>query len=213
MQHQAVGGSNLIQKWSFQGRTLETSQHKVRGIKPSPKDGFGKGKIWSRRHGRLWYVRHVESTLIPPDPDQPLEGHRTQCLESPMSTDMKDEAVQKRYIPIPLRMGARPMAIGTWQTNYPMSIGMQRMRIRLTAVGTWRSGDNLDTEATYSCQQKRKKCSGWGSDRWLPTLNEQTLIQRLRKTTTSGKHGKKAKVQKRPEHNRQTPVWWLCYNV
>ena len=74
-----------------------------------------------------------------------------------MSTNMRDEAVQKRCVPTPGWTGARMMAIGMWRTDYPMAIGIKQTRIRLMAIGTQRSGDNLDTEATRSCQQKNDK--------------------------------------------------------
>ena len=59
----------------------------------------------------------MQETLSLPQCNQtqirPLEGHETQCLKGPMSTDMRDEVVQKRYVPTPQRTGARAMAVGT----------------------------------------------------------------------------------------------------
>ena len=69
-----------------------------------------------------------------------------------MSTDMRDEAVQKRCVPSPRQVRARPMAVGIWRTGYPMAMGIQRKGFRLMAVSTQCLGDNLDTEATSSCQ-------------------------------------------------------------
>ena len=47
----------------------------------------------------------MRETLSPPTCNQtqirPSEGHETQCLEGPISTDMRDEVVQKRYVPTP----------------------------------------------------------------------------------------------------------------
>ena len=48
---------------------------------------------------------NMRETLSPPTCNQtqirPSEGHETQRLEGPISTDMRDEAVQKRCIPTP----------------------------------------------------------------------------------------------------------------
>ena len=44
---------------------------------------------------------------------RPLEGHVTQRLGILMSTNMGDEAVQKRCVPTPRRTGARLMVVGT----------------------------------------------------------------------------------------------------
>ena len=57
---------------------------------------------------------------------RPPESRETQHLEGPMSMDMRDEAVQKRCVPTPQRMGARSMVVGIWQTNYPMAMGIQQ---------------------------------------------------------------------------------------
>ena len=54
------------------------------------------------------------------------------------------------------------MTVGIQRTNYTMAMGMQRMRIRPMAVGTQRSGDNLDTEATHSRQRKMTKTQQMG---------------------------------------------------
>ena len=79
-----------------------------------------------------------------------LEVHGTQHLGNPMSMNMRDESVRKRCVPTLRQTGARPMAVGTWRTNYPMAMGMQRTGIRPMAVGARCSGDNLGTEATHS---------------------------------------------------------------
>ena len=41
-----------------------------------------------------------------------------------MSTNMRDEVVQKRCVSTQQRMGARSMAVGTWQIDYPMAMGI-----------------------------------------------------------------------------------------
>ena len=64
-----------------------------------------------------------------------LEGHGIQCLKNPMSTNIGDEAVQKRCVPTPRQTRARLMAVGTWWIDYLMAMGMQWTRIRLMAVG------------------------------------------------------------------------------
>ena len=69
-----------------------------------------------------------------------------------MSTDIRDEAVQKRCVHTLQRTGAKLMAVGTWWTDYPMAMGIHRTGIRPMVIGTRCSGDNLDTEATCSCQ-------------------------------------------------------------
>ena len=78
---------------------------------------------------------------------RPLEGHETQCLGSPRSINMRDEVVQKRCVPTPRPMRVKPMAIGTWRTNFSTAI----------AVGTRHLGDNLGTEVIHSYQQKTTK--------------------------------------------------------
>ena len=88
---------------------------------------------------------------------RPLEGHGTQNLGSPMPTDIGDEEVQKRCVPIPRWTGARLMAVGAWQMDFLMAMGMQRTWIRSMAVVTWRSGDNLGTKARYSYQWQTTK--------------------------------------------------------
>ena len=79
------------------------------------------------------------------------EDRETQRVEGPMSTNMRDEVVQKRSVPTPWWTEARLMAVGTWQTGYPMAMEIQQTGIKVMAVGTLCSGDNLDTEATCSC--------------------------------------------------------------
>ena len=91
-----------------------------------------------------------EALSLPPyHPMQikPLEGHETQCLGILMSTDMRAESVQKRCVPTPRRTKARPMTVGTWQTDFLMAIGMQQTGIRPIAIGVRHSGDNLSTKA------------------------------------------------------------------
>ena len=46
--------------------------------------------------------------------------------------------------------------------DYPMAMGIQRTGIRPMAVGIQCSGDNLDTEATCSCQWKMTKTQSTG---------------------------------------------------
>ena len=46
------------------------------------------------------------------------------------------------------------MAVGTWQTDYPMGTRIQWTGIRPMAIGTRHLGDNLDAKATCSGQQK-----------------------------------------------------------
>ena len=102
----------------------------------------------------------MQETLSPPlcnhTQIKAPEGHDAQPLEGPMSKDIRDEAVQKRCVPTPWRRGQTDghgnMADGLFDGH-----GMQQTRIRPMAVGTWCSGDNLDTEATHLCQQKTKK--------------------------------------------------------
>ena len=74
-----------------------------------------------------------------------------------MSMDIRDEAIQKRCIPTPWQTGAKLMVVRTWQMDYLMAMRIQQIGIRPMLVGTWCSGDNLDTEATCSCQQKMTK--------------------------------------------------------
>ena len=54
------------------------------------------------------------------------------------------------------------MTVGTWRMKYPMTIGIQRTRIRPMAMGARRSSDSLDTEATYSYQWKTSKMQRTG---------------------------------------------------
>ena len=108
---------------------------------------------------------------------RPQEGHGTQCLEGPMSTDIRDEADRKRCVPTPQWKKARLIAVGTWWADYPMAMGMQRTRI-----STQCSGDDLDTKATRLYHQKMTKRSEQGSDRWLQVLSERTSVRRLRPT-------------------------------
>ena len=93
------------------------------GIRPSPEEGLIKGKIWSRHHGPFRHTRSVESTLYHLMQIGSLEGHGTQRLRNPMFTNMRDEAVQKRCVPIPRQTRTRLMVVGTWRTDYPIAMG------------------------------------------------------------------------------------------
>ena len=72
---------------------------------------------------------NMQETLSPPPyymtQIRPLEGHGIHHLGSPMSIDMRDEAVKKRCVPTPRRTGARSMVVGTWRMDFSMGIGMQ----------------------------------------------------------------------------------------
>ena len=51
-----------------------------------------------------------------------------------MSTNMRDQTVQKRCVPTPRQTKARPMAVGTWRMDFLMAMVMQWMGIRLMVV-------------------------------------------------------------------------------
>ena len=93
-----------------------------------------------------------------------------------MSTDMRDEEVQKRYVPTPRQMVARSMVVGTWRMVILMAMGMQQMRIRQMAVGTRRSGDDLGTRPYIHTNEKLPKHNRQGLDRWLQALSERTPV-------------------------------------
>ena len=134
---------------------LETSQYEVRGSNLAPKTTLLKVRS---RVGAM-ADSDMKDTLSAPlyylTQIRPPEGHGTQHIEGLMVVDMREEAVQKRYVPTPWWTGA--MVMGTWRMGYPMAMGMQRMRIRPMVVGTRCSGDNMDTKATYSYQWKMTK--------------------------------------------------------
>ena len=93
MKQQTVGGSDLTQERRFQGKTLETYQHKVRGSDLAPKMALLKA-----RYGVNTVVdSDMQDELSPPPyyltQNRPPESHGTQRLESPMSTDIWDEVV------------------------------------------------------------------------------------------------------------------------
>ena len=79
-----------------------------------------------------------------------------------MSMDMRDEAIQKRCVATPRWMGARSMVVGTWRMDYLIAMRIKQTGIRPIVVGTQCSGDNLDTEATRSCQWKMTKMQQTG---------------------------------------------------
>ena len=79
-----------------------------------------------------------------------------------MPIGMDEGADKKRCVLILQQMTARPMVVGTWQTNYSMAIGIQQTGVRPMAVGIWCLGDNLDTETAHSYQWKMTKTQQMG---------------------------------------------------
>ena len=113
MHRQAIGGSNPIQEESFQGKPLETFKPVAKGSDPTPKRALLKA-----RSGVSTMANSDMQEVLSPSPYHLTQiihpkGHRTQRLGNPMSMNMKDEAVEKRCVPTPWRMRARPMAVGT----------------------------------------------------------------------------------------------------
>ena len=98
---------------SFQGKTLGTSRHEVRRSNLTPKMALLKARFGAGAMTDFDMQETTSPSLCNQTQIRPLEGHETQCLEGPMSMDIKDEAVQKRCVPTPQQMGAKPMAVGT----------------------------------------------------------------------------------------------------
>ena len=94
------------------------------------------------------------------------------------------------------------MAVETWLTDYPMAMGIQQMRIRLMAVGTRCSGDDLDTEATCSYQQKTTKMQRMGirsmvtSAQWTDSDSKAKANHYIREAWRKGKSLKNASAQR-----------------
>ena len=124
MQQQAIGGLDLIPRRSFQGNILETFQHVAKGSDPAPKRALLKARSGITAMANS----DMQEALSPPPYHltqiRPLEGHETQCLGSHMSTNMRDEAIQKTCVTTPRQMRAKPMVVGTWQTDFLMAMGM-----------------------------------------------------------------------------------------
>ena len=93
--------------------TLETSHSGVRGSDLTPKMALLK----ARSRVNAMTDSDMQEMLILPLCNQmqikPLEDYVTQHLEGSMSTDMRDEAVQKRCVPTLWQTRAKPMAVGT----------------------------------------------------------------------------------------------------
>ena len=147
---------------------LETFQPVARGSDPDSKMDLLKARS---RVGAM-ANSNMQETLSPhlyylTTQLRPLEGCGTQHSESPMSIDMRDEAVRKRCIPIPPQTRAKLMAVGTWRMNFLMAMGMQWTGIRSMAVGTihsyqWKNNKNAaDRDQTDGCMHS---ANGFQSD-------------------------------------------------
>ena len=92
---------------------LETFQPVAGGSDPAPK----KALLKARSGVGAMPNSDMEKALSPPPYHltqiEPLKGHGTQRLRSPISTNIRDGAVHKRCVPTPQQTGARPMVVGT----------------------------------------------------------------------------------------------------
>ena len=131
----------------------------VRGSNPSQ---GGCHEKWDQRwsDGDPLNSRRVLN-LHPPYSMQskPSKSREVQCSRSPMPTGREEGADKKRCVPTPRRMGARPMAVGTWWMDYPMATGIQWTRIRQMAVSVRCLGDNPETKIADPYQQKQKNAA------------------------------------------------------
>ena len=93
---------------------------------------------------------------------EPSKNQEVQRVRRPMSCWYGGMMYKKRCVPTPRRMGARPIAVGTWRTNYTMAIGIQRMGIRPMAVGIQCLSDNSEIKTThlYYWKMTKKQWSG-----------------------------------------------------
>ena len=68
------------------------------------------------------------------------------------SVDVGGGVIQERCIPIPRRVGAKPVAMETQPTDVPMVMGVQQTGDKSMATCTQCLDDNLDTGALHASQ-------------------------------------------------------------
>ena len=141
---QKTGGLDLVQRRNPSEKTPEGLYPMVKGIDPIPR------KI-------PWGPKSRVGALINLEKCRKSEHQNDPQKRSPTSIDVESRAAEQRCIPIPWWAGAKPMAMGTQQTDFLMATGMQWIEDKPMAACTRYSGDDLDTRATHLIQWKMTK--------------------------------------------------------
>ena len=93
----------------------------------------------------------------PPARSWPMEHQGNPQEKSPTSVDVGGGMTQEMCIPILWWTRIKLEALRTWQTNIPMTIGVQWIGNRSMAACTQYSGGDLDTKAIHPSQRKMIK--------------------------------------------------------
>ena len=102
------------------------------------------------------------------------------------------------------------MAVGTLWMNYSMAVVIQRMGIRLMAVGIQCLSDNSDTETTHSYQQKMTKTLQMGIKPMVAGIQQMNFDSRAEASCSHPQGLRKAlhmdKILKTPARSGRTLV-------